>query len=113
MQVVILKYHASSSFCEGVKMDFFVYYKVLASDARDLQPRVRDLLKQARDAFGVSAKLMRRPEEDSGVQTWMEAYTDVPPGFDEWLTCASERHEVLPLTSGQRHVEPFIQVWVE
>ena len=91
-------------------MDFFVYYRVRVCDVANLLPRVSALLTQAGALFGMPRKLMRRPDDDDGIQTWMETYADVPPGFDEWLTSAPERHGVLHYTSGPRHVERFVQV---
>lgn len=115
---IALHDYASSNFRSTIRsgiflelrMDFFVYYRVRACDVMNLLPRVSALLTEAGAVFGMSTKLMRRPDEDNGIQTWMETYADVPPGFDEWLRSAPERHGVLQYTSGQRHVERFVQV---
>jgi hypothetical protein len=100
-------------FCEAAKMDFFVYYKVQASNAETMRPRVSGLLARARHEFSVPARLMRRAEEDGEVQTWMETYENVPAEFDEWLTSASERLGIPALVSGSRHVERFVPIRFE
>lgn len=91
-------------------MDFFVYYKVRAENVDNLLPRVSALLSEAFQVFAVKTRLMRRPEEEGGIQTWMEIYHEVPGDFDIWLRSHCETHDVSPFTDGQRHVERFVPV---
>jgi len=82
--------------------DLYVYYKVRAADAADLAPRVR-----AMQAGLGAGQLKRRPEEQDGVQTWMEVYPAAPDGFLDRLGAAVAAAGLSARIEGPRHTEVF------
>jgi hypothetical protein len=91
----------------------FVYYKVRAHDRDELRGRVSELFSRAWHDFGLVSRLMRRPEAENGLSTWMEVYEDVPPEFDNWLRSQCDELDLLSLTADQRHAERFVEVPID
>jgi hypothetical protein len=91
-------------------IDLYVYYKVRASEADALAPRVRALQAQVAARHGVQGQLKRRPEARDGLQTWMEVYPAVGQDFAALLAQAVEQAGFEPLLAGARHAEIFIDL---
>lgn len=88
-------------------MDLYIYYRVHRADRAFTLDRVRALQAELRpDAR--AARLLRRPDADGDVETWMETYEGVPVGFEARLAAATEAHA--PRTVGLRHVERFVEI---
>lgn len=88
-------------------IDLYVYYKVRDEDAAALAPLVCAL--QARVIQPGAARLLRRPESQDGVQTWMEVYPDVPEAFAAALEAAASQAGIGHLVQGPRRVEVFVE----
>lgn len=91
-------------------MDLYIYYRVAATDADHLRGRVIAMQDALVRSHGVKAAIKRRPEIHGGMQTWMEIYSAVPPGFDAALEQAVADAELRSLTGGERHVERFVDI---
>lgn len=91
-------------------MDLYIYYKVDPAAAIDLAHRVMAMQSRLASNERVTAALRRRPGEQDGMQTWMEVYRDVPPGFDAALAQALDESGIDGLISGQRHTEIFVEL---
>lgn len=65
-------------------MNYYVYYKVSASQLEEIRPRVQDLFRRAKLDFGVTGRWMRRRDDPS---TYMEVYEGVndETGFEALL----------------------------
>ncbi len=87
-------------------IDLYVYYRVRSDIADSVVPHVRAMQKELQALHGVEGKLKRRPEEQEGLQTWMEVYESVPEEFLFALEQAAI-HAYLPI-DGRRHVEIFV-----
>ena len=90
--------------------ELFVYYRIRSNDAaaaRAAGPRVQAQLR--RDDPQLSARLLRRPEEENGLQTWMEIYA-ADAGISEETQARIEAaaQALLPMLDGPRHTEVFI-----
>jgi len=96
-----------------MSMDLYIYYKVGATAAAELAPRVRALQAALGTRHGVAAALKRRPGERDGCQTWMEIYPDAPPGFEAMLAQAVQDSGIAELITGGvggRHTEIFVDL---
>lgn len=69
---------------------WFVYYRLDAAEARDLEPRLRDMQRQVTAACGAPSRLLRRVDDGSGLATLLEVYEDIeqPPVFGGVLSSA-------------------------
>jgi hypothetical protein len=99
----------------GAMRELFIYYRVRLLDAAAAEAAVQTLQAHLREQHPtLIARLLRRPEEADGRQTWMETYaTDPmqdPTGITAELQTAIEAHaqRLLPLLDGPRHTEVFI-----
>lgn len=88
-------------------IELYVYYKVRDEHAAALAPQVCAM--QARLIAPGAARLLRRPESQDGVQTWMEVYPDVPEGFAAALEAAAATAGFAGLVEGPRRVEVFTE----
>lgn len=92
--------------------ELFIYYRVAAAHAASARERVQQLQRdlQARHP-GLQARLLRRPGEAAGLQTWMEIYAR--PTLAGGVSTALERdieqaaEALAPLLDGPRHCEVF------
>ncbi|MEP6874945.1 MAG: DUF4936 family protein [Burkholderiales bacterium] len=91
--------------------ELFVYYRVRSDNAAPAHTAVQRLHAQLRhDHPHVSARLLRRPEEGNGVQTWMEIYAAESGITDEMQArIEADARALLPLIDGPRHAEVFIE----
>ena len=95
--------------------ELFVYYRVRADDAAAAMLLVRGLHDRlVAQHPALSTRLLRRPEENDGLQTWMEVYAAdprrEPGGVSTALQAAIEAQSaaLLPLLAGRRHTEVFV-----
>jgi uncharacterized iron-regulated membrane protein len=95
--------------------ELFIYYRVHSADAAAANAAVKAFQAQLRAQYpALTARLMCRPEEVDGSQTWMETYaTDPmrnPDGITAELQAAIEAQAQLqlPAFDGPRHTEVFI-----
>ena len=95
--------------------ELFVYYRARCSDAPALQAAVFAFQEQLTVCYpSLRTRLLRRPEETDGEQTWMESYaTDPqrePAGISEELQAEIDRRAgaVAHWVSGRRHTEVFL-----
>ena len=95
--------------------ELFVYYRVPSADAGMALAEVSTMHSELRALFPfLRARLLRRPDESDGMQTWMETYavdaTGDAAGIDTALQAEIETRAARRLTriEGRRHVEAFI-----
>ncbi len=95
--------------------EVFVYYRVRREDADAVRRQVASLHAELRLlAPQLDARLLHRPLEADGVQTWMETYAidaaAEPAGVSAVLQAEIESRAARLLTAvlGPRHVEVFI-----
>ena len=94
-------------------VELFVYYRVAAENAEAARAEVQRFQASLREGHeGLSARLLRRPGEADGRQTWMETYTNTPSpdGVSDTMRAEIERaaHRLVPLIDGPRHIEVFL-----
>jgi Domain of unknown function (DUF4936) len=93
--------------------ELFIYYRVAASNWRDAIHGVRAFQQRLCAIHaGLSARVLRRPDEHNGEVTLMETYACVGPGpcvVDESLEARIEAaaQALQPWLLGERHVERF------
>ena len=95
--------------------ELYVYYRVRAAESAAAEAEVRGLQTELRAATpGLQTRLLRRPGEQDGRQTWMEIYSmesavDVG-GVSARLEATIEASAAERLThiDGSRHVEVFV-----
>jgi hypothetical protein len=90
--------------------ELFIYYRVRAADAPAAQAVVAQLHAQLRGMYPqLSARLLRRPAEANGSQTWMETYAS-PDGITDAMQTRIESEALVlaPLIDGPRHTEVFV-----
>lgn len=90
--------------------ELFVYYRVRSNKAAAARAAVLRLHAQLRcDHPQLSARLLRRPDEENGLQTWMEIYmAELGITDDIQARIEAGAHALLPLLAGPRHTEVFI-----
>ena len=95
--------------------ELFIYYRLRSIDAAAAQAVVLTCQDQLRaHCPPLIARLLRRPEETDGYQTWMETYTTdplrEPAGISPELQAEIERgaQALAPWLVGSRHTEVFI-----
>jgi hypothetical protein len=91
-------------------MDFYIYYKVRAEHADELELRLRMMQAELGLATGTYGDIKRRPETRDGLQTWMECYLATGTGFDAALAAAVQDASLSELIAGDRHIEVFVDV---
>jgi hypothetical protein len=89
-------------------MDMYVYYKLSGADAARALSLVRAMQAHLTAQWGVATQIKRRLGDGSGVQTWMEVYNAVLPGFQDNLRDAAHDCGLAALAAGGRHVEVFM-----
>ena len=90
--------------------ELFIYYRVRAADAHAAQAAVSQLHTQLRGWYPrLNARLLRRPAEENGPQTWMETYAS-PDGVSDAMQTRIESEALMlaPLIDGPRHTEVFV-----
>jgi len=96
-------------------LELYVYYRVAATNQEQAQREVQRFQKQLAERHqGLQSRLLRRPEEEDGLQTWMEVYTrpDSSDGISQNLQADIEQAATVlkTLISGPRHQEIFQSV---
>jgi len=90
--------------------ELFIYYRVRAADAQAAQAAVSQLHAQLRATYPrLGARLLRRPADETGSQTWMETYAS-PDGITDAMQARIESGALMlaPLIDGPRHTEVFV-----
>ena len=96
----------------GPSRELFIYYRITSSAAaaaREIVDVYQARL-QARHP-GLTARLLHRPDEQLGRQTWMETYKHAAAGgVDDALAAEIEREAqaLAPHIDGSRHIEVFV-----
>jgi hypothetical protein len=95
--------------------ELFIYYRVRGADAAAVRAAVLAAQQHLRDRHpGLRARLLRRPEETDGLQTWMETYSTDPMEDPAGITAAlqadieSSAQRISHCVEGSRHTEVFI-----
>jgi hypothetical protein len=95
--------------------EVFVYYRVRGVDAAAARAAVLAAQQHLRDRHpSLRARLLRRPEETDGLQTWMETYSTDPMQDPAGITAAlqadieSSAQPMAHCIEGSRHTEVFI-----
>lgn len=94
--------------------ELYVYYRAPAHQADQLQAAVTAMHDRLRlDVPGLQARLLRRTDQSTGLDTWMETYALLPSAAGVGVGPAlGERIEQLAspwqhLCNGPRHTEAF------
>jgi hypothetical protein len=90
--------------------ELFIYYRVRDADAHAAQAAVSQLHAQLHGTYPrLNARLLRRPAEENGSQTWMETYAS-PDGISDAMQTRIESEALMlaPLIDGPRHTEVFV-----
>lgn len=95
--------------------ELFIYYRSHSDHAAIVQAKVRAFQAALCRAHpGLAARLLRRPEVNNGLITWMETYAIAPmanrPDLDDDLQRQIDSHAncLLGLIEGERHTEVFV-----
>ena len=95
--------------------ELFVYYRVPVEDAVAARAQVQALHTELRTiAPDLNARLLHRPDEADGQQTWMETYALDPRaepigiGADLQAEIEARAARLVTKIAGSRHVEAFV-----
>ena len=95
--------------------ELFIYYRVQVIDAVLALAEVRAFQGRLAESFPrLEPRLLRRPDEVDGLQTWMETYAvdalQSPAGVTPEIEAEIERQarSLAPLIAGTRHTEVFV-----
>jgi hypothetical protein len=95
--------------------ELFIYYRIpvaRAGAALEAALAMQARLRQRHP--GLTARLMRRPDEPNDLQTWMEIYAFHLEGHPNGVTpalaaaIATEAAAMAPFIGGVRHTEEFV-----
>ncbi len=88
---------------------WFVYYKLDAAAAGEIEPRLRAMQARIATEGGVRARLMRRADTADGPLTLLEVYDGIgePATFEASLAAAVARAGLPASLVGQRRTERF------
>jgi hypothetical protein len=92
----------------GAVQHWFVYYKLDRQTAKDLEPRLRSMQRDAASG-DVRARLMRRTDSADGLVTLMEVYDGIaePAAFEGRLAAAVGRAGLPASLAAERRIERF------
>lgn len=87
----------------------FVYYKLDAAAAREIEPRLRGMQQQIAASGGVQVRLMRRADVHDGPVTLLEVYDGIerPDAFAQVLSAAVAGAGLPASLVEQRRTERF------
>lgn len=89
----------------------FIYYRVREGHASELMAAATAMQTALQAAHaGLAVQLLRRPEAQEGLHTWMETY-GLPPDADPATLAADVERAAQGLAAwlvGARHVEHFV-----
>ena len=95
--------------------ELFAYYRVRSDDATALQAAVFMFQAQLIEGYpGLRARLLRRPDQTGGDQTWMEHYATDPQRLPFGVSEAMQAEIALRAVAlanwvqGDRHTEVFV-----
>lgn len=95
--------------------ELFIYYRVHTVDAVAANAAVRAFQAQLREQYpALTTRLLRRPAEVDGSQTWMETYATDPMRNPDGITAElqatieAQAQLQLPAFDGPRHAEVFV-----
>jgi len=95
--------------------ELFIYYRIpVALAGTALEAALAFQARLRRRHPGLTARLLRRPDEQHDQQTWMETYAFHPDGQPAGMTAglqaeiAAEAAVLAPFTAGPRHTEVFV-----
>jgi hypothetical protein len=96
--------------------ELFIYYRIDAAHSVSIMPLVLAAQARLRSRHaGLQTRLLRRPEAENHLQTWMETYafaagpsTDTHLGAAVQADIEAEMSALAPWLAGPRHVEVFI-----
>lgn len=98
--------------------ELFIYYRIRADGAQEALAAAHGLQARLRERHpGLTARLMRRPDEPHPHQTWMEIYAFDPHAEDARdagvtpqieAEIAAEAAVLTPFLAGPRHTEVFV-----
>ncbi|HEV7912574.1 MAG TPA: DUF4936 family protein [Albitalea sp.] len=96
--------------------ELFIYYRIEVAVASTALAAVLEFQARLRHRHpGLTARLLRRPDEPQAPQTWMEIYAydpqrGVPAAISPQLEAeiAEEAKALAPFITGARHTEVFI-----
>ena len=88
-------------------MDCYVYYKTAQEHELQNVQRVKMIREYLHTKMHINLRLLRRPDTDNGVITWMEVYREIPDAFAAALAVVVDQTEIMLLIQGQRHAEYF------
>lgn len=95
-------------------MDLYIYYRVVPMRTQELHGKIKAVQAVLQGRFGIAGGLKRRPDEQDGLQTWMEIYEHIAPGQEDDFSRALEHAlgdaGIAALIDGPRHVERFEDV---
>ena len=94
--------------------ELFIYYRLRSDLADTALVAVRGFQEKLRERHPrLIARLLRRPDEGDGWQTWMETYSTIEGITIELQAEIESAADVLqPMLNGPRHTEVFIAcVW--
>lgn len=97
--------------------DYYVYYQVLPANAHALRAQVTAMQARLTAHYGARTQLKLRAAEPDGdddvagaLQTWMEVYSALPPGFEVTLEFAAREAGLQALCASARHLEIFMDL---
>ncbi len=96
----------------GTGRELFVYYRVADANSAAAGDAIGGMQRRLVDAHpGLVARVLRRPESNDSVQTWMEAYALPGRGIDAALEAAIAlaARAMAGSIIGERHVEVFVE----
>lgn len=93
--------------------ELFIYYRIQVAEVSLALATVSQFQARLRVRHpGLSARLLRRPDEQDNTQTWMEIYSfalaedGVTPEIESDI--AAEATALSPFMTGTRHIEVFV-----
>jgi hypothetical protein len=91
--------------------ELFIYYRIHAAEAS----RAREAVQQYQHRLcerhpGLTARLLRRADDDQHTPTWMEIYSlpDTGDAADLQAQIEAEAAMIAPCLAGPRHTEVFV-----
>ena len=91
--------------------EIFIYYQVPAAHVDTARAIVETFQERLRERLpGLTTRLLRRPEQQMELQTWMEVYARPDQGVTAEIesAIADEAGAMEGFTVGARHVEAFV-----
>lgn len=94
----------------STQRSYYIYYHSAASHAQQVVDCVLKMQEDLRLQHRIDGSLLRRPEVNSDVVTWMEVYRSAPEEADVLIAAAANSSGLMRLLQGARHIEIFVDV---